>query len=735
MDFTDAHAEAVCKDRGYSRQFVGWLHEQESIGVYKGCIAFPVHNDKGQVVRIHFKRDHWEYYPKGGETAPLVVGAPIGHAAEVLAFESQWDAFAMLDKLGAHHAENANKYCAYITRGASSNTNFSKLAIPKLIACPQNDPAEKASKSTGRTPAEEWLFRIQSTKHKTTEFVVFETPSQHKDANDWIRADKPTQEKVVRMVIQDSKSPTPNESCPLIDQPPGSPVETDPRIPEEVFPIPAGGIGFTLAARVIFSVIGGSRRVFIREGVVCEVVSGRGEADYLAPVLPERFCNLVESFGYQVRRREEDMQKGTVTWRKATFPISSAKIILVSDMAGKYLPPIRQLTACPIFTQDGVVIGQGYHDHAGGTYVTDGIMPHDVPLDAAKTSLMGLLEDFNFTTPADKSRAMASLLSPALKMGGWIKEDFPLDVAEADQSQSGKTYRQKLVNRIYNEIPSAITAPRGGVGSLDETISAALIRGRPFITLDNFRGRLDSTILEQAIRGMNRVSCRELRNRADVDTQPFNWQLSTNGAEFTRDIANRSIITRIRKQPDGYAFRQHPEGDLLAHVAANQSFYLGAIFSVIREWARHDCKRSDEHRHDFRDWCRSLDWIVQNVFGLAPLLDGHREEQARTANPLLQWLRDVTNAARSANQLDRQLSTSQLVNIAEDAGIEFPGNPYNKDDPPQRTGKILGKLFKDADGHPITVDGFTVSREVVITYSDRGGEPQKFYTIRGNGNH
>jgi hypothetical protein len=320
-------------------------------------------------------------------------------------------------------------------------------------------------------------------------------------------------------------------------------------------------------------------------------------------------------------------------------------------------------------------------------------------------------------------------------MGGWIKEDFPLDVAEADQSQSGKTYRQKLVNRIYNEIPSAITAPRGGVGSLDETISAALIRGRPFITLDNFRGRLDSTILEQAIRGMNRVSCRELRNRADVDTQPFNWQLSTNGAEFTRDIANRSIITRIRKQPDGYAFRQHPEGDLLAHVAANQSFYLGAIFSVIREWARHDCKRSDEHRHDFRDWCRSLDWIVQNVFGLAPLLDGHREEQARTANPLLQWLRDVTNAARSANQLDRQLSTSQLVNIAEDAGIEFPGNPYNKDDPPQRTGKILGKLFKDADGHPITVDGFTVSREVVITYSDRGGEPQKFYTIRGNGNH
>ena len=207
MDFTEKHADEVCKARGYSPHFVDWLHEQEAIGIHKGCVAFPVHDDKGEVVRIHFKgKDHWQYYPKGGETAPLLVGAPIAHAAEVLAFESQWDAFAMLDKLGAHLADNANKYCAYITRGASTNTNLSKLAVPKLIACPQNDPAEKASKTTGRTPAEEWLFRIQGSKHKSTAFSVFDTPAQHKDANDWIRADKPTSEQVIAL-FSDAKNP------------------------------------------------------------------------------------------------------------------------------------------------------------------------------------------------------------------------------------------------------------------------------------------------------------------------------------------------------------------------------------------------------------------------------------------------------------------------------------------------------------------------------------------------
>lgn len=732
MSFTPEKAEELAKWRGYSIEFVNWLHEQEMIGIYKGNYAFPVHDAGGKVARIHYRLDKgWAYHPKGvTENGPLIVGTSPLHAAHVLMFESQWDAFAILDKLKAHASENVGIYCAYITRGATSNTNLSKLPISEIIACPQNDPKEKASKSTGRTPAQEWLFRIRKTKHKTSSLLVFDTPENYEDANDWICGESPDHYHVFKMVIKDS---APSAECDD-ETPPDQEWDSTEfgSMPKKTFPVPSGGVGFTDSARHIFPTIAKSHRLLIRGNLVHEVAQGKGEADYLVPVSPERFCNLVESFGYKVKRREIDENKGTVTWRKTTFPISSAKILLASDVAAECLPPIRQLAACSIITKDGSIIGRGYHDHAGGTFITAGDMPPNVPLEAAKTALMGLLEDFNFVTPSDKSRGMASILSPALKMGGWVDDDYPLDVAEANKSQSGKTYRQKLVVRIYNEIPSAITAPRGGVGSLDESISAALIKGRPFIALDNFRGLLDSTILEQSIRGMNRVTCRALRTSADVDTQPFNWQLSTNGAEFTRDIANRSIITRIRKQPDDYAFRCHPEGDLLAHVAANQSFYLGAVFAVIREWSRHGCQRTQEHRHDFRGWCQRLDWIVQNVFGLAPLLDGHREEQARTSNPALQWLREITMAAQSAHRMDRQLSTSELVGIADDAGIEFPGNSKSLDGPNQRAGKILGKLFREAEDKPIHVDGFTVLREIVVIYTDRGGESQKFYTIRGN---
>ena len=207
-NFSDEHAAELCKWRGFSPEFVAWVKKEKLIGVHSGCFAFPVHDAKGNVTRIHYRLEKgWAYHPKGGgDNAPLIIGNPI-HATYTLAFESQWDALAILDKLHAHDPENIGIYSAYITRGATSNTNLSKIAIPRLIAFPQNDPPEKASKTTGRTPAEEWLHKLQTTKHQLTEFLVAETPEGHKDANDWIREEKPDHSYVFRRMIEGAENP------------------------------------------------------------------------------------------------------------------------------------------------------------------------------------------------------------------------------------------------------------------------------------------------------------------------------------------------------------------------------------------------------------------------------------------------------------------------------------------------------------------------------------------------
>ena len=210
-DLTPEKMAELCEWRGFSPELVTHIKNEKLIGCYKDSFAFPVTNAAGKIVAAHYKGpDGWRYYPQGADSSLLVLGSP-NHSTYCLAFESQWDALAVLDKLEAWKPENAGIYAALVTRSATSNTDISKFAVPNLIACPQNDPPEKNGKPNvnkeGRTPSQEWLHRIQSNRNKISQFAVFELPEKHKDHNDWIRADNPDHFDVFTKIIEGAKNP------------------------------------------------------------------------------------------------------------------------------------------------------------------------------------------------------------------------------------------------------------------------------------------------------------------------------------------------------------------------------------------------------------------------------------------------------------------------------------------------------------------------------------------------
>jgi len=292
---------------------------------------------------------------------------------------------------------------------------------------------------------------------------------------------------------------------------------------------------------------------------------------------------------------------------------------------------IRYTWSCP----------KGYHDICGGVWVLKDHNIGNIGLERAKASLLSLLDDFDFVTASDKSRAIASFITPALRFGGLLKADVPLDIAEADQSQSGKTYRQKIACALYGEKPFVITLKEkdSGVGSLEEAISEGILSGRSFLIVENARGKIACQLLESAIRGAGHVNVRcPYARGVQAETDGICWMLSSNAAQTTLDLANRSVITRVRKRPREKVFKTYPEGDVLAHVQANTDYYLCCIYTVLCEWYQRGKLRTKEFRHDFLEWCQTLDWIVQNVFDCAPLLDGNREEQDRISSPELGWL-------------------------------------------------------------------------------------------------
>ena len=267
-------------------------------------------------------------------------------------------------------------------------------------------------------------------------------------------------------------------------------------------------------------------RYFVRDRVIVEIaynklLRDKQPHDVFQLLDPEAFrSRLEQDFTLLIWRQE----KNESVLKPSRCPTDSAKALLKTDEAIEYLPPITSLSAQPVLTEiDGAlrILGRGYHCVHGGIYVTHGegemILPE---LDIARNLILGILKDYDFVSESDKPRGVASILSPALHAGRLLgNADFPIDIAEADQSQSGKTFRLKLISAIYGETPYIIAHRDGGVGSLDESISSALVAGVPFVILENFRGRLDSRLLETCLRGVG-MAGPESRIAGSCKSQP-----------------------------------------------------------------------------------------------------------------------------------------------------------------------------------------------------------------------
>ena len=177
--FTPEQAAKLAEWRGYAPKFVAWLHAQNLIGLLGGeRIAFPVHEAEGYVVGCHYRLNEdgsWRYYPTGTRTAPLIIG-DLAPAKTVFVFESQWDLFAVLDRLDWHQQPPANT-AAIATRGASNTRLLAGVCRgdATVYAFTQNDDA-----------GAKWLSGLAAQCGGKCVHVV--TPQPHKDVNDWTRA-------------------------------------------------------------------------------------------------------------------------------------------------------------------------------------------------------------------------------------------------------------------------------------------------------------------------------------------------------------------------------------------------------------------------------------------------------------------------------------------------------------------------------------------------------------------
>jgi len=494
--------------------------------------------------------------------------------------------------------------------------------------------------------------------------------------------------------------------------------------------VPGGAMSIRESARQLYEYIAPTKRLFIKADKVTLLKRDDNGSMFFSPVTPSAACSLFEGFVQFMKPRR--MPSG--------FLPEYDPVTISKELADQYLqceerlqlPIVRGVLNCPMITErDGEIhiVASGY-DEMTGMFVNGQMNLPEVTLEEAVGNLPLILQDFDFQSPGDRSRALAELIAPALKFGRFFNDLVPVSVAEADKSQSGKSYRQQMTAAIYNEELQTVTKKdQGGVGSLEEALSTPLVEGRPFIQLDNVRGQINSTFIESFLTARGTIYARPAYSKQiPVDPSRHFLFINSNGYKATKDLTNRSVIVRIRKKENSHF------PNMLGFIKQYQSLILAWVFEIIKEWHRQGKPRTEELGHDFREWCQSMDWIVQNIFHAAPLMQGHSEAQNRASSASHSFVREVAIMLEQREFTNHPLQAGEIANLCRGHSLTIPFLSHEQRDiddaRSMAIGKAMAELFDD-EQNQVTIDGFTIQRHIERVVGD-AGKPfdRKRYTFR-----
>ena len=487
--------------------------------------------------------------------------------------------------------------------------------------------------------------------------------------------------------------------------------------------LPGNSITITSAAKNAGTLLAKTGNHFNRGGVLVRVDRAADGTVTLVPVTVLAFCSLLETVATMLK---EVRNKGEYETHASICTKKESELILAATALYQELPEIVLLSPCAVLVvRDGRLVQICDYDQSSGIFAQGKPVP-DISLADAIAAFEDLLSEFLWNSPGSKSRAIASLLTPALCMGGLLKAITPYDALESDRSQAGKGFFLNLRAAIYGCLLQTVAQRSGdGVGAPQESFDSVVISGAPFINLDNLRGKFNSTAFESFKTEQYYLARIPYSPPCRINTRLFFVSLTSNQLDFTEDLVNRANIIGIKHQPDDYEFKERDGLHLFEHVQANQPRYLGAAFSIAREWYRLGRPVLPKAGHSFHQWASALGYIVEHVMGLAPLMDGHRAVQERVSTPELGWLRSLVLAVEKAGKTDQPLRPFQLLDIAIRAEIE---QLASDDDAVYQkaclaVGRRIGRLLK---GDTVTVDRFTFTRTIEL--DDRFRE-QKVYRV------
>lgn len=366
--------------------------------------------------------------------------------------------------------------------------------------------------------------------------------------------------------------------------------------------------------------------------------------------------------------------------RPTTMGNEQAKQVLESPQFLESLRPLRAVNPVrmPVLRESGKpeLLKPGY-DVESGVYTCRGLdYPLDVSIEEARKIFFHELKGFGWADIGPDGRGFYRNRSVAVQVAfmlanfcrGFFDEGIlrPMSLLIANQAGSGKGVLAMMqLSAIYGLVKVA-RKPKDDA-EFDKRLDTTARGLSPYLLLDDIGGGLFSNALNafitepvHTLRGMN--------TQEELSAPNVTQIIATgNGIKLTRDLDRRSLIVELHEAGDINAKRYDHIIDpwYLARPEV-RSRLLGAMWAMVREWAKGGCWKADRGRPSFEIWTQAIAGMTRQAGFADPL-----EEPQLTAggdeetDAWKQFLARVAGEEILPGEVARMFSVRELLEIGK----------------------------------------------------------------------
>jgi hypothetical protein len=302
-------------------------------------------------------------------------------------------------------------------------------------------------------------------------------------------------------------------------------------------------------------------------------------------------------------------------------PPSEIPLTMLGRVGEWGYPKLAGVISTPTMKLDGSILDQpGYDEETRLLLIEPPPMPAipDEPTRDQALQALALIDDLLIEFPfvedggIAKAVALAAIITPIVRAAFTVS---PMFLSNAPVAGSGKSFLWDTVSAIAIGQLMPVMAAGRNEEETEKRLGAALLAGRPLISIDNITGELSGDALCAMIERPS-VAVRVLGKSEDkiIESRGATFYGSGNNLIVRGDLCRRSLMTMLDPRLERPELRQF-KGDPVARVLDNRGTYIAAALTICKAYVVAGRPNRPPRLASFEDWSdtvrAALMWLGQ----------------------------------------------------------------------------------------------------------------------------